>query len=170
MPKTMTKKMKVFCEEYVKHWNATKAALNAGYSKKTAYSIGHENLKKPEIVQHIEELKQDLEKYSGVSALRNLQELAKLAYSNIGTIQKDWYTLEEWDQLTDEDKAAISQVRRTRRIIRRDNKEVETEVVEVKLHSKRESLEAINRMMGYNQQEDQAPSEIVITVRENVIS
>jgi len=29
--------------------NATEAALKAGYSPKTAYSIGNENLKKPEI-------------------------------------------------------------------------------------------------------------------------
>ena len=35
--------------------NATEAAIKAGYSKKSAYSIGSENLKKPEISQAIKE-------------------------------------------------------------------------------------------------------------------
>lgn len=33
--------------------NATQAAIRAGYSAKTAYSIGQENLKKPEISEAI---------------------------------------------------------------------------------------------------------------------
>ena len=45
----MTEKQKLFCEEYLIDLNATQAALRAGYSEKTAYSIGNENLKKPEI-------------------------------------------------------------------------------------------------------------------------
>lgn len=32
--------------------NATQAAIRAGYSEKTAYSIGDENLKKPEIKKY----------------------------------------------------------------------------------------------------------------------
>lgn len=40
-------KQKAFAEEYVKLGNATKAALNAGYSKKTAAETGSENLKNP---------------------------------------------------------------------------------------------------------------------------
>ena len=42
-----------FCIEYLTHFNATQAAIRAGYSKKTAYSIGEENLKKPEIQAEI---------------------------------------------------------------------------------------------------------------------
>lgn len=49
-------KQKKFCEYYVESGNATEAAKKAGYSKKTAYSIGTENLKKPEIRNFIEEL------------------------------------------------------------------------------------------------------------------
>ncbi len=50
----MTEKQNQFCEEYLKDFNATKAAIRAGYSEKTAYSIGNENLKKPEIGENIE--------------------------------------------------------------------------------------------------------------------
>ena len=50
----MTEKQKLFCEEYLIDLNATQAALRAGYSEKTAYSIGNENLKKPEIQEYRE--------------------------------------------------------------------------------------------------------------------
>ena len=46
----MTKKQKRFCEEYLIDLNATQAAIRAGYSPETAYSIGQENLKKPESI------------------------------------------------------------------------------------------------------------------------
>ena len=49
----MTEKQKRFCDEYLIDLNATQAAIRAGYSKKTAYSIGQENLKKPEISAYI---------------------------------------------------------------------------------------------------------------------
>jgi phage terminase small subunit len=49
----MTNKQKVFAEEYLIGFNATKAAIHAGYSEKTAYSIGWENLRKPEIRSYI---------------------------------------------------------------------------------------------------------------------
>lgn len=49
----MTAKQQRFCDEYLIDLNATQAAIRAGYSKKTAYSIGVENLKKPEIKKYI---------------------------------------------------------------------------------------------------------------------
>ena len=45
----MTPKQEIFVREYAIDLNATQAAIRAGYSEKTAYSIGQENLKKPEI-------------------------------------------------------------------------------------------------------------------------
>lgn len=42
-------KQQRFVEEYVIDFNATRAAINAGYSEKTARSIGSELLTKPDI-------------------------------------------------------------------------------------------------------------------------
>ena len=50
----MTAKQRRFCDEYLIDLNATQAAIRAGYSKKTAYSIGEENLKKPELKKYID--------------------------------------------------------------------------------------------------------------------
>ena len=53
--KKMTLKQQRFADEYIRLGEATKAALNAGYSSKTARSIGQENLTKPDIKAYIDE-------------------------------------------------------------------------------------------------------------------
>ncbi len=50
----MTGKQKRFCDEYLVDCNATQATIRAGYSKKTAYAIGLNNLKKPELREYID--------------------------------------------------------------------------------------------------------------------
>lgn len=54
----MTVRQRRFAEEYLIDANATQAAIRAGYSKKTARSIGDENLKKPYIREYIDNLLQ----------------------------------------------------------------------------------------------------------------
>ncbi|MEG2433884.1 MAG: terminase small subunit [Acinetobacter sp.] len=53
MAKMLTAKQKRFVDEYLIDSNATQAAKRAGYSEKTAYAIGAENLTKPEIAAAI---------------------------------------------------------------------------------------------------------------------
>jgi len=50
----ITVKQQTFADEYIKTGNATQAAIAAGYSKKTAYAMGAENLKKPHIKAYID--------------------------------------------------------------------------------------------------------------------
>ncbi len=52
--RALTPKQDMFVREYLIDLNATQAAIRAGYSAKTAYSIGEENLKKPEIAAAIQ--------------------------------------------------------------------------------------------------------------------
>lgn len=54
MAEKLTAKQKLFAGEYLKDLNATQSAIRAGYSEDTAYSIGWENLKKPEVAQLIQ--------------------------------------------------------------------------------------------------------------------
>jgi phage terminase small subunit len=48
-PRPLTAKQARFVEEYLTDRNATQAAIRAGYSPKTAKSIGQENLTKPDV-------------------------------------------------------------------------------------------------------------------------
>ena len=50
---SLTLKQEAFVSEYLVDLNATQAAIRAGYSEKTAYSIGQENLKKPEVAEAV---------------------------------------------------------------------------------------------------------------------
>ena len=49
-----------FVDEYLLDGNGTQAAIRAGYSPKTAYSIASENLRKPDIQQAIAERQRQL--------------------------------------------------------------------------------------------------------------
>lgn len=57
----LTLKQQRFADEYIISGNATQAAMLAGYSKKTARSIGQENLTKPDIKKYIDERLEELE-------------------------------------------------------------------------------------------------------------
>ncbi len=50
----LTPKQQRFVEEYLVDLNATQAAIRAGYSEKTAYRTGADNLKKPQIAEEID--------------------------------------------------------------------------------------------------------------------
>lgn len=51
----LSRKQTVFINEYLRDFNATQAAIRAGYSSRSAHAIGHENLTKPEIAEAIQE-------------------------------------------------------------------------------------------------------------------
>lgn len=51
----LNKRRQRFCDEYLIDLNATQAAIRAGYSPKTAYSIASEYLNNPEIKAYISE-------------------------------------------------------------------------------------------------------------------
>ena len=57
----LTLKQQRFADEYIISGNATEAAVKAGYSKKTARSIGQENLTKPDIKKYIDDRLAELE-------------------------------------------------------------------------------------------------------------
>ena len=70
----------VFSENYVIHWNATKAYQFAypDSSYDSARGSASELLTNPNILAYIEEIQKDLSKLAGVSALGNILELKKI--------------------------------------------------------------------------------------------
>ena len=55
MKRKLTPKQQRFADEYIKSGNAADAARKAGYSKRSARSVGQENLTKPDIKKYIDE-------------------------------------------------------------------------------------------------------------------
>lgn len=91
----LNERQKKFVREYIKTNNATQSALSAGYSKKTAYSIGQENLKKPEIAEAIEkQLKKNVERFEytiqdSFNNLKKAQEIALARRNQLGESNPD---------------------------------------------------------------------------------
>lgn len=76
--KELTPKQRRFALEYLVDLNATQAAIRAGYSKHTAYSIGSENLKKPEIAALMNEALGKREKGAVLNRQEVEEHLARL--------------------------------------------------------------------------------------------
>lgn len=74
-------RQRLFAEEYAVDFNITQAAIRAGYSKKTAGSIGSELLKKPEIQAMVEEALKERIRRTHITQDRVVLELANVAFA-----------------------------------------------------------------------------------------
>jgi phage terminase small subunit len=149
--KRLTPKEERFCREYTLWLNASKAAVNAGYSRKNANVIGHQNLTKLHIQNRIEVLKKNLVETAEISALRVLKEHEKIAFANAGQLRNGWITLKEFESLTEEQKACIQEIstRQAKKVI--DGGEIIIEEwVKIKLYDKQKSLDSIKAMLGFD--------------------
>ena len=138
---TFTPKEEKFCYEYCIDLNATKAAIRAGYSGKTARSIGYQNLLKLHIQKRIKETQSDLAKAAGISALKVIMEHSKIAFASVSDLYKNWSTLNDFNTLSEDQKACIQEIRI------KDTKEGQD--ISVKMFSKSDSLEAICKLLGF---------------------
>ena len=97
MSNKLTDKQKFFCKEYIKDFNATRAAKASGYSEKTAGRIGGDNVQKVEIQKEIKRLMKKRIGRTEISADRVVQELAKIGFS-------DEFNIEGFERLDMKDK------------------------------------------------------------------
>lgn len=75
----MSPKQEKFCLEYAKTGNATQAAEMAGYSEKTAYSIGGRLLKNVEIQKKLLELAEEFKTEKVADVTESLELLTGIA-------------------------------------------------------------------------------------------
>jgi len=80
----LTPKQAAFIQEYLIDLNATQAAIRAGYSKKTAYQMGAENLRKPQIMAAIKVAQGKRAEKTEVSAAWVLESLVNVANRCMG--------------------------------------------------------------------------------------
>jgi len=149
--KKLTGKEERFCQEYVMWLNATKAAVNAGYSEKSARMAGSRLMTNDNIKKRIEHLKNNLAETSAISALRISKEHEKIAFMDAGQIRDGWMTLKDFESLTESRKACIQEITTKQVTKNGDNGEVVVEEwVKLKLYDKQKSLDSLSRMLGYD--------------------
>ena len=147
----LTDKQERFCYEYCIDFNATQAAIRAGYSEKTAFTIGSENLRKHYIKERISDMQSNLSETAGISALKVINEHAKIAFSGISKLKDGWMTLKDFESLSDDEKACIQEVQ-TKEARKSDGGDgiIIEAWVKIKLYDKQKSLESISNLLGFN--------------------
>jgi len=139
-------KQRAFVEEYLLDFNATQAALRAGYSERTAYSIGPENLKKPEIAAAIQERLEE----KTMKADEVLTRLSDMARGDLG----DFLDIESMSFDLSLRKAKelglthlIKKVKqRTITTLKKDGDEEENHYIEIELHDSQAALEKLGKV------------------------
>lgn len=147
----LTEKQKAFCREYILDWNGTQAAIRAGYSEKTANEQASQNLAKLNVKTYIKELQKNIQEVAGISQLMILQEHMKLAFSSIAHLHNTWIERKEFENLTDDQKACISEITtQIKRYNPPDGDSYDVEFVKLKLYDKQKALDSISKMLGYD--------------------
>lgn len=154
--KRLSPKQALFVRHYLADpkLNATKAAIAAGYSQKTAAVIGSENLKKPNIAA---EIAKQTEKVAGkleITRERVLRELALMGFANMMdymSITDDGEALLDFSDLSRDQAAAIQEIttdtytepdpanEKERRVVKK---------IKFKLSDKRGSLELLGKHLN----------------------
>lgn len=142
---TLSAKQRSFVEHYLATWNATEAAKRAGYSEKTAYSIGWENLRKPEIAAAIEARMQDLK------ATTN-EVFARLTAHSRGNIDNFLNSMGLIDVVKARAVGAMPLVKkikqRTTTVSKKDGEEWETHEIELELYDAQAATVQLGKLLG----------------------
>jgi phage terminase small subunit len=145
---SLTNKQTVFIAEYLKDFNATQAAIRAGYSAKTAYSIGQENLNKPEIKAEVSRLISE-RIMSADEVLIRLADIARGDMADLMDITSSGFTLKLMN-----DGQVIPQTKLIRKIkqkittrLAKDDSGEDSETIEteIELYSAHDALRDIGR-------------------------
>ena len=98
----MTYKQELFIQEYIKTGNATNSAIKAGYSKRTAKSIGQRLLTFVDIKKRIEELSQKVACNNIMTAKERQEYLTKLINSEDVKVSDKLKALDILNKMTGE--------------------------------------------------------------------
>lgn len=133
-----------FVDEYMTDCNATRAAIAAGYSKRTASQAGWEVLRNPKVAAEIGQRQKRLAERHQVSAENVVSELSKLAFSNLA----DFYTTGA-DGRLQVDIAALADPAKAAALSQIEITEVEgKQAIKFKLADKRAALGDLGRHLG----------------------
>jgi phage terminase small subunit len=79
----LTEKQRLFCLYYVKSFNATQAAIKAGYAPESAHVEGSRLLRNAKVAAEIKRIKQEMTSGLFIEAMDVLQEYIKIAFADI---------------------------------------------------------------------------------------
>ncbi len=145
----MNDRQQRFVQEYLIDPNASRAARKAGYSSKTARSIGQENLTKPDIAAAIAQAQKERAERLQVTADEVMLQLRKYGFSSMRDYFDEEGHLLEPQELTPDAAVGLSAVKVLREHTRIDGEaKVVEQVIEVKRRDPLRALELLGRHLG----------------------
>lgn len=147
LPK-LTLKQRRFVEEYTKDWNATGAAIRAGYSEASAAIIGHENLRKLNIKKAVDERVETL-CMSANEALIRMSDFARGNFTHFLEINDDnRVTLDLSSHIAQQNFHLIKKVKQTERTYMEDKQPVKEVYTEIEIHDAKDAVAKVLQMHG----------------------
>ena len=104
----MTLQQQQFCDEYLIDFNATQAAIRAGYKENTAYSQGQRLLKNVEVREYMQKRMKKREKRTEITQDMVVNELAKIAFLDISKLYDENGMLKKIQDIDKDSVKAIS--------------------------------------------------------------
>jgi len=143
----LTDQQQLFVDEYLIDINGTQAAIRAGYAPKNADVKASKLLRIAKVRAAVDKALAERSKRTGVNQDRVIQELAKIAFADMGTFvswDKNGITLTKSDTLSRDDTAAVSEISE----VEIDNGGFTKKSTKIKLHSKESALEKLGKHLG----------------------
>ncbi|WP_448701708.1 terminase small subunit [Mucilaginibacter sp. AW1-3] len=141
----LTHQQQRFCDEYLTHFNAFKAAVNSGYSENTSRKGAL--LHVPKIQYYLKQAMNRRSQRLEITHDMILRELSKIAFSNMGNYYDEYACLKRMNELTVDEKAAISFYDITEV---QDGEGYRVGMQSrIKLHNKMSALDKIARHLGF---------------------
>lgn len=164
----LSEKHRIFVMEYLRDFNATRAAMAAGYSKRSAYTEGWRLLKHADVQSEIKRLQEEMAGELWLDIKRVIAEYMKIAFADVADVldfgmeekavydmegnpvpdpetgeqmkyKRNYVTFKNVDQI---DSSVISEVKQGK------------DGVSIKLHDKMRALEKLEKYLGYMTEED----------------
>src|SRR3990172_5766367 len=143
----LTPKQRRFVAQYGFDLNATQAAIRAGYSKKTADSIGLQLLRKTQVKAAVEGKAAARLAKADLTAERTLEEMRRLAFANWRNYYDEQGNLKPVAKLSEEESAAIASGKVIHRNLTAGDGVVD-ELHEIRLCDKQRALETLMKHFG----------------------
>lgn len=143
----MMPKQLLFCIEFLKHFNATRAARDARYSEKSAGAIGAENLTKPVIQAYLAKAKEQVFGKAKLEVSDLVKQMMRLGFSDVRRLFDENGQLKDVTQLGDDIAAAIQSIEIERRTEGKGEDKEVYYVHKIRLADKKGNLEMLGRYM-----------------------
>lgn len=149
-------------DEYLVDLNATQAAIRAGYSEKTARSIGQRLLTNVDIQSQIQQKQKKLQEQTQIRQEDVIKELAMIGFAKITDfvgIEDGYVVPKDTADMPDEKIGAIASI------------EAGRDGVKIRLNSKLDALEKIGRHLGMftsNQAQETAKNNLLEKMKDSL--